>query len=99
VLFEWDPNKSDVNQARRGFNFAFAALVFAGPTLERHDRRGAYGETRVIAIGRVNELCLTVVYTDRLIDGSTVRRIISARPSSRRERQSYDETNFDRTGP
>ena len=100
MLFEWDPTKSEVTQARRGLNFAFAAQVFDGHTLEWQDRRGDYGETRVIAVGRVGALHVTVVYTDRLIAGTTVRRIISARLSSRRERHSYDDqTNFAQGSP
>ena len=36
-------------------------------------------------------IAVTVVYTDRIETGGTVRRIISARLSNRRERQAYFE--------
>ena len=35
----WDPEKNDRNLADRDFDFAFAAAVFSGPTLERIDTR------------------------------------------------------------
>ena len=50
-LFSWDERKSAANLAERGFDFDFASLVFAGPTLEREDTRRDYGERRVIALG------------------------------------------------
>ena len=74
-----------------GFDFAFASLVFDGPTLERVDDRADYGERRVIAVGLADGLHLTVVYTDRESARETVRRIISARRSNRQERRTYDE--------
>jgi uncharacterized DUF497 family protein len=89
VRFTWDPEKSERNFAERGFDFAFAAAIFAGPTLERIDTRQDYGEVRRIALGKSDGIPLTVVYTDRVEAGDVVRRIISARVSSRRERQAY----------
>jgi len=88
--FAWDPAKSDENYRLRGFDFAFATLIFLGPTLEKEDRRRDYGERRTIAIGLADGLELTVVYTDRRKpNGSVERRIISARRSKRRERRAY----------
>jgi uncharacterized protein len=89
VRFTWDRAKSERNFAERAFDFAFAAAIFAGPTLERIDTRQDYGEVRSIAIGMADGIALTVVYTDRAEAGEVVRRIISARVSSRRERQAY----------
>jgi uncharacterized DUF497 family protein len=75
---------------RRGFDFAFASLIFDGPTLEREDTRLDYGERRVIAVGLAQGIALTMVYTDRVgSDNDMERRIISARRSDRRERQAY----------
>jgi uncharacterized DUF497 family protein len=87
VRFIWDPEKSERNLAERGFDFAFAAMIFAGPTLERIDTRQDYGEVRRIALGVADGIQLTLVYTDRAEAGDVVRRIVSARVSSRRERQ------------
>jgi uncharacterized DUF497 family protein len=82
VRFIWDPEKSERNLAERGFDFAFATLVFSGPTLERIDTRQDYGEVRRIALGVADAIPLTVVFTDRAEAGEVVRRIISAREQS-----------------
>jgi hypothetical protein len=88
VRFEWDPAKSARNYRERGFDFGAAAQIFAGFTLERADTRRDYGETRVLAIGQVAGIELSVVYTDRRTRaGVLVRRIISARRSNRNERK------------
>lgn len=88
MRFTWDPRKSARNLAERGFDFAFAAALFTGPTVERVDARRDYGEVRRLAIGRVGSIILTVIYTDRSApDGTAERRIISARVSTRRERK------------
>lgn len=93
MRFVWDFQKSQLNLARRGFNFEFAASIFTGRTLERDDTRRDYGERRVVATGMVGKDYLTIVYTDRLnITGELERRIISARPSKKRERTAYEET-------
>ena len=92
MWFSWDREKSDANLQDRGFDFAFASLIFDGPTLEREDTRREYGERRIIAIGLAAGLELTVYYTDRLGDGGDIeRRIISARRSHRRERKAYQQ--------
>ncbi|MFN2427900.1 MAG: BrnT family toxin [Candidatus Binatia bacterium] len=89
MRFAWDPGKSSRNLLARRFDFEFAVRIFDGPTLERDDDRVNYVERRVIAIGVANGLHLTVVYTDRAEPGGVVRRIISARRSSKNERQAY----------
>ena len=65
MRFEWDEAKSDANLDERGFDFAFASLIFDGLTVEVEDRRKDYGERRVVAIGVADGVHLTVVYTDR----------------------------------
>ena len=91
MRFEWDPAKSARNYRERGFDFGAAAQVFSGFTLEQFDTRRDYGEVRILAIGRVAGIALTVVYTDRRTrTGAVVRRIISARRSNRYERQRYE---------
>ncbi len=90
MIFEWDPEKSDANLRDRGFDFEFATLVFEGPTLEADDLRKDYQERRIVAIGLSDDIHLTVVYTERgRGDGASVRRIISARRSNKRERETY----------
>ncbi len=90
---DWNAEKSLENLLERGFDFEFAVGVFEGVTLEKEDRRIDYGEKRIIAIGRVDGIELTVVFTDRPDSiGHPVRRIISARRSNRHERQAYQKT-------
>jgi uncharacterized protein len=86
-VFEWDEEKSRLNLEQRGFDFAFAARVFEGDRVERLDSRRDYGEVRVIAVGQVAGITLTVVYTDR----ASGRRIISARLANRKERHAYNQ--------
>jgi uncharacterized protein len=81
--FGWDQIKSDKNLRERGFGFDYAALVFAGPVIEKIDARFEYGETRIQALGAVGEEVLLVVFNDR----ENVRRIISARKANRKERR------------
>jgi len=92
VRFEWDSAKSEANLRERGFDFAFASLIFDGPTFEVEDRRSDYGERRVVAIGVADNIHLTVVYTDRRdAEGEVLRRIISSHRSNRRERTIYEK--------
>jgi uncharacterized protein len=90
--FTWDPVKRARTLRDRGLDFALAIQIFAGSTLEREDTRRDYGERRMVAIGLARGLELTVCYTDRGTSlESMERRIISARRSSYRERQAYQE--------
>ena len=87
-MFEWDQAKSEENLAKRGFDFAYASRIFDGDVLEWEDTRRDYGETRIAAIGEVDNEIYVVVYTMR----GEVLRMISARPASRRERNAYRQT-------
>jgi uncharacterized DUF497 family protein len=99
VRFSWDARKSSRNHRERGFDFEFATQVFEGPTLERVDSRRDYSEHRVIALGMAQDIALTVVYTDRADKGGEInRRIISARKSSRREREAYKKATSAKPG-
>ena len=80
--FEWDPDKSEATFRQRGFDFAYAARLFAGERIETEDTRTDYGETRVKAVGQVGPDVLAIIYTVR---GRAVR-IISARLANRKER-------------
>jgi uncharacterized DUF497 family protein len=66
--------------------FADAVKIFEGPTLERVDDRVEYEEVRVYAIGIVNGMEITVIYTDV---SPTERRVISAWKAERHEREAY----------
>jgi uncharacterized protein len=92
--FAWDEPKRLWTLTQRGIDFRDAVAVFDGRTLEREDRRHAYGERRHVAIGQVAGRHLTIIYTDRAeasAGGRMVRRIISVRDSNRKEKRAYDE--------
>ena len=101
MRFSWDARKSTRNLRERGFDFEFATQIFESSTLERVDSRRDYDERRVIALGRAQDMALTVVYTDRAeASGEIDRRIISASKSNRREREAHKKaTSAKETGP
>jgi len=86
--YTWDPKKNRKNIALHGIAFDDAVRIFEGLTLERVDDRFDYGEVRVYAIGIVNGIEITVIYTDV---SQAERRIISAWRAERHEREAYWE--------
>lgn len=86
MQYTWDKEKNRSNLKLHEVAFEDAVQIFAGPTLEKIDDRFDYGEVRVYAIGLVNGVEITVVYTDRSDDE---RRIISAWRAEPHERRAY----------
>jgi uncharacterized protein len=84
--YAWDPRKNRRNLARHGIAFEDAIRIFDGPTLEKVDDRFDYGEIRIYAVGIVNDLEITMIYTDV---SKTERRIISAWRAEQHEREAY----------
>jgi uncharacterized protein len=62
--FVCDRRKNRADLSRHGIDFEDAIRIFDCPTLEKVDDRFDYGVTRVYAIGVVNGLEITVIYTD-----------------------------------
>ena len=88
MKFEWDEDKNQSNIKKHGVSFEQACAIFDGFTLDFIDDRYDYGELREMSIGRVEQVIyLAVIHTDR--DG--VRRIISARQASKKERKHYEK--------
>ena len=85
MSFEWDERKRRANFLKHGVDFARAARMFEGPTLEAPDERREYGEARIGAFGLVDGEVFFVVYTRR----GSYRRIISARKAGSNERNLY----------
>lgn len=84
--FEWDPEKAAVNAVKHGISFLEARDVFSDPNVLRIDvTKPEYGERRMMAVGRVGLLMVSVIYTQR--PGG--QRIISARRARRNERKQY----------
>ncbi|HLF11138.1 MAG TPA: BrnT family toxin [Gammaproteobacteria bacterium] len=77
----FDPAKRDITLAERGLDFADAALVFSGVTLEVEDIRRNYGETRIICYGLLGGRMVVVGYTPRGAD----RHVFSMRKANERE--------------
>ncbi|MDE2013212.1 MAG: BrnT family toxin [Alphaproteobacteria bacterium] len=88
MIFEWDETKNLRTLAERGFDFAYAAQVFADPgRLERVDTRRDYGEERRQTIGEVDGRVFFVAFTHR----GPVIRIIWAKRAHDHEEKAYRE--------
>jgi uncharacterized DUF497 family protein len=84
--FEWDEEKSKRNLRVRGFDFAFAILMFRSDCyIEAFDDRCDYGEERSICIGLADDILIRVTYTWR----GQRRRIISARQASKEDENEF----------
>lgn len=83
----FDQAKRAKTLAERGLDFADAALVFEGDTLEVEDDRRDYGEVRIICFGLLAGRMVVVGYTPRGAD----RHVFSMRKANEREQ--------DRIGP
>jgi uncharacterized DUF497 family protein len=66
----------------RGLDFADAALIFAGVTVEIEDTRRNYGEKRLICYGLLAGRVIVVGYTPRGAD----RHVFSMRKANEREK-------------
>jgi len=77
----FDAAKREKTLAERGLDFADAAFVFAGVTLEVEDTRKNYGEARVICYGLLKGRMVVVGYTPRGAD----RHVFSMRKANERE--------------
>lgn len=85
MTITWDPAKRDATLRERGLDFADAAEVFAGRTLQVADTRFDYGEARFQSLGYLQGRLVMVVWTPR---GSS-RRIISMRKANDREKAAF----------
>ena len=91
LRFTWDTRKATANLRKHGVSFVEAATAFEDPlSITVPDPDHSVGEARFILIGRSRTQHLMVVaHVER---GATIR-VISARPASRRERITYEESN------
>ncbi|MBV5311517.1 BrnT family toxin, partial [Chromatium okenii] len=65
MRYTWDIDKNRSNLKRHKIAFEDARWIFEGAIVEQIDQRFDYGEVRVYAIGLVEGLEITVIYTDR----------------------------------
>jgi len=82
VKVTFDPAKREKTLAERGLDFADAALVFAGDTLEVEDDRKDYAEVRIICFGALAGRMVVIGYTPRGAD----RHVFSMRKANEREK-------------
>jgi uncharacterized protein len=95
MQFEWDETKSAATFVNRGFDFAYAAMLFDDPhRIEREDVRRDYGEPRWQTIGEIEGRVFLLVYTLR----DAVTRIISARRAHDNEAKEYQDGKQVRNG-
>jgi len=85
IKLDWDPAKSASNEAKHGLSLASAAVLWAGPVVTLPSKRP--GELRHLAIGLIEGVHWTVIYTPR--DDSF--RLISARRSRANEKTLFQE--------
>ena len=86
--FEWDEQKSELNIAKHGFDFADAYRIFTLPMAIDLDDCSDYGEDRWIGTGMLGGRVVVVVYTER--NDATIR-IISLRKALAYERKRYEQ--------
>jgi hypothetical protein len=86
LVFACDRRKRAALLQTRGFDLLDMAAVFADPhRLDFPDLRFDYGEERRVTIGAALGRPFTVVYTER----GPITWLITAWPSSRKERERY----------
>jgi len=83
VRFDWDPAKSESNQAKHGISLASASALWEGPVVTLPSKRP--GELRHLAIGLIEGRHWTVIYAPR----SDHFRLISARRSRQNEKELF----------
>jgi uncharacterized DUF497 family protein len=86
VKITFDPAKREATLATRKLDFLDAPEVLNGPTVRWIDDRFDYEEERRVAVGRLAERMIFVVYTER----PAGPHIISMRKANSRERARFE---------
>ena len=81
MRFVWNERKRRSNARNHSFDFRDAPVVFDGPTYTIEDDRFAYGEQRLMTLGFLGGVSVSIVHTET----SQVIRIISFRKATRHE--------------
>lgn len=64
VRFTWDERKRRSNLRDHGFDFADAKRVFEGPTVTYEDNRFEYGEQRLVTLGLLRGVAVSIAHTE-----------------------------------
>ena len=83
--FVWSERKRAVNIQSHGLDFVDAPGVFGGLTFTLEDDRFSYGEQRLVTLGLLAGVPVSIVHTE----SENEIRIISFRKATRREAQLY----------
>lgn len=81
IRLTWSEPKRKRNRIEHGLDFADAAAVFEGPTFTFEDERFAYGEVRLVTLGLMSGIPVSIVHTETIHE----IRIISFRKATTRE--------------
>lgn len=90
-MITWDEPKRRINLRKHGLDFIDAEEVFAGVTYTYEDDRFPYGEQRLVTLGLLQAIVVSIVHTEEDDD----IHVISMRKATKRERQIYFESIAD----
>ena len=87
-IYDWNPQKAELNVKKHGISFEEAVTVFDDPFyVDFYDPDHSIDEHRYILIGcSQKEQILLISYTER----ENIIRLISARKATRQERYLYE---------
>lgn len=91
VIWNWDPNKAEINRSKHGLSFEAAVYVFDDPYL-LSDLDPFEAEVRWRTMGMVMGILIIVVHTEPIASSKSdvmEGRIISARKATPAERREY----------
>ncbi len=83
--FTWSERKRALNLKQHGLDFVDAAAVFQGLTFTFEDDRFSYKEQRLVTLGLLAGIPVSVVHTETTDE----IRVISFRKATTREAQIY----------
>ena len=62
-VIAWDESKRKLK--KHGIDFRDAEAIFDGPTVTAEEKRLSYGEQRLITLGILNGVVVSMTYTER----------------------------------
>lgn len=89
MKYVWDEKKNRTNISKHDIDFNDVIEIFENPMLVCIDNRTDYGEERLLGIGLIKGIIVTIVYTEN--DEKKTIRIISARKADKNERKNFKE--------
>ena len=64
MRFTWDERKRKSNLRQHGLDFVDAPRVFEGPTVTFEDDRFVYDEQRLVTLGLLRGIAVSIVHTE-----------------------------------